>query len=67
MTKIRLFTSIGRYVITVNILSMNPMPEVIQWGSRIFIKHTQTKYTEGLLVVVLPENEEIEDNIKYLT
>lgn len=61
MQQVELYTSTGGYVTTVSCPPMNPMPEVIQWGSRYFIRKDVVKqqqdggtfltigYFEGLL------------------
>ena len=50
MKEIDLFTRAGGYVVTLRMFEMTPPPEVIGWGSRIFVFENATqKYVEGLL------------------
>lgn len=46
-----LFTRMGQYVVTVLVPPMNPPPEVIQWGSRYFMRNALGRYCEGLVWV----------------
>jgi hypothetical protein len=53
MIKVILHTREGEYVTTVDVPPMNPMPEIIIWGSRVFFKPDRCKgYYEGLAWVV---------------
>lgn len=36
MIEVDLLTRTGEYVTTASVPPMNPMPEIIQWGSRFF-------------------------------
>lgn len=59
MTRIRLTTKDGRFVTTVEIPPMGPLPEIIVWGERYFIYKTPGiphTYREGFAVVALVQS-----------
>lgn len=62
MVKIPLLTKDGGYVSTVLVLPMNPMPEILVWGSRSFVKIVDTpeklEYREGLAIYATQTLEE---------
>ena len=55
MIETKLLTRDGEYVTTVRVLPFTPMPEVIQWGERYFVRqgddngHDTPEYREGML------------------
>jgi len=60
MIEVKLTTKQGEYVTTVNVIPMNPLPEIIQWGSRFFIEvegktGKMPTYREGLAIYVTDE------------
>jgi len=58
MIKVILHTREGQYVTEVLVPEFNPMPEVIIWGSRVFVKPEDCKgYYEGFAYYVPPINE----------
>lgn len=49
MNDLPLYTRDGELVVTIKVPVFNPMPEVIMWGSRTFVKDiTKGKYFEGM-------------------
>ena len=54
MVKVKLVTSDGHYVATVDVLPMTPMPDVLLWGSRYFRRVTGELYREVFCYVVPP-------------
>lgn len=52
MKTVKLLTKEGAYAASVEVAKMDPMPEGIQWGARIFFKQKDESYREGLLVFV---------------
>jgi hypothetical protein len=59
MEEIKLYTKDAGYVTTVTVAFMRPKPEVIQWGSRFFVRQliirNDVEYMEGLVVVCIDE------------
>ncbi len=55
MRKVKLFTRGGEFVIEIEVLPFALMPEVIQWGTRIFVRENDERYLEGFLYVHPPE------------
>lgn len=51
-TKVRLYTSDGLYVVTVELPQVDPMPEIVTWGKRHFVLREQATgvvmYVEAL-------------------
>lgn len=46
-------TPTGRaFVATVNVPEMKPMPEIVVWGARYFVRQKDEAYTEGIVWVV---------------
>jgi len=54
MVQVRLTTSDGHYVATVDVLPMRPMPDVLLWGARYFLRVTDEHYREVFCVAVPP-------------
>lgn len=46
--EIKLLTRDGGYVTTVSVPPFNPPPEVIMWGSRVFVRQPGGHYAEGM-------------------
>jgi hypothetical protein len=38
MIEVELTTKQGEHVTSVSLIPMNPLPEIIQWGSRFFVE-----------------------------
>lgn len=53
MMEVDLFTQGGEYVVTALIAPFQIMPEVLNWGSRVFVKREDGQYYEGCAVWVL--------------
>lgn len=49
MEEIRLLTRWGEYVVTVIVPVFNPQAEIINWGSRFFVRRDDGKYYEGMM------------------
>ena len=49
MILVKLTTKFGEFVTNVQVPPMQPMPEVIGWGSRIFVYVDDTQYKEGII------------------
>lgn len=43
------------FVKEVETLPFNPMPDIINWGSRFFIHETDDKYIEGFVITAFTE------------
>jgi hypothetical protein len=55
MLKINLYTRDKQFVTAVDVPAMSPMPEVINWGSRYFVRDG-SEYLEGLLWCAINAN-----------
>lgn len=47
MNKVKLWTSNGGYVTTVDVPNFVPMPEVLVWGQRFFTRESDIRYKEA--------------------
>jgi hypothetical protein len=57
MTRTRLLTRNGGAVVTVLVPPMTPPPEVIAWGSRLFVRTSEGEYREGIAWVATSNSE----------
>ena len=52
-TEVRLLTRKGEFIRKANVLTMTPLPEMVSWGSRFFVRTGEKPdYYEGLLFPV---------------
>lgn len=49
MTNTALLTRSGGFVVNVEVPPFIPPAEVVQWGSRIFVRNPAGEYREGLI------------------
>lgn len=48
MRQVDLLTRVGTYVVTVQVPAFNPIPEVLVWGDRVFVRRVDDRYYEGM-------------------
>jgi hypothetical protein len=51
MTPTRLLTRTGEFVVKVMVPPFSPPAEVINWGSRYFVRQSNGEYREGIVWV----------------
>lgn len=53
METVKLFTRDGGFVAEVEIPRFTPPAEVLQWGSRLFVRTPEGEYREGMAFYVI--------------
>jgi hypothetical protein len=57
MLNINLYTKEGEFIETIQCIEMQPMPDILLWNERHFIRLTYDTYIEGFCVGVLTEEQ----------
>jgi hypothetical protein len=61
MTPTRLLTRTGEFVVKVMVPPFSPAADSIIWGSRMFVRQSNSEYREGIVWVAQPESEVVDD------